>query len=149
MKIKLKCITVTFRFCSSRKVLCSWRQRFQFLAFRRIHKKLQLKLINMTIINSVWSLTLICYLWGTGLLKFVLARTTTKYLITKTYLKIYVALFSFSGLDVSEHEAGVNCHDHLVLDFNDVLWESIDPCANTSGHWEGVFGVGQILLKIQ
>ena len=88
MKIKLKCITVTFRFCSSRKGLCSWRQRFQFLAFRRFHKKLQLKLINMTIINSVWSLTLICYLWGTGLLKFVLARTTTKYLITKTNLNL-------------------------------------------------------------
>lgn len=47
---------------------------------------------------------------------------------------------------VDQHEAGVDGHDHLVLDLGEVLGEGVDGRADLPRHGDGVLGVAHAVV---
>lgn len=44
------------------------------------------------------------------------------------------------------HQAGKDCHHHFWFDLHKVFWESVDTCANLSGHGDGISREDRVVI---
>lgn len=58
-----------------------------------------------------------------------------------------MSLTLFFWLQVIDHKAGKDSHDHFRLDLDDVLWQGVDPCPDLAGTRDGILRPVQFVLN--
>ena len=45
------------------------------------------------------------------------------------------------GLKIADHKAGKHCHNHLGLDFHNVVWQGVHAGSNLARQRDGILGI--------
>lgn len=51
-------------------------------------------------------------------------------------------------LEVTDHQASKYSHNHLCLDFNNVVWQCVYLGANLTSHGDGILSIRQLVLNM-